>query len=345
MNWPWNYKLTDSKEVANGLCGLDPELISGYIDGLLGNAEKQQIAAHIRKCDSCKRICDSALAVRQILMNRPIADPPADLSTRISNAIVLDSMHRPKFRTYATSTIYAGAAVIAFLFVLFLANGHKVDDQHIAFRAPMLSEYGKSSAKRDKPESSNGRSGRTFVAISKVINAPVFRKSSLDRVAETRSIAKVAERSNTGTSVLDNYTSDVVIVEPRQRHQTSAALHAANQTSLEAHHSVKPAIANVLPMIPHNSDVVASSRVVSPSPTVTSAHVPTSAPQTAPVIAAPTVVASAPTSVPGPSDAVVRTLYHQQISEAQLVAYNPSHAVRDNVRSASPSEPIVSSKF
>lgn len=62
-------------------------LKSGYLDGELDDATREQVNQHLEECPACRRVKENLEAVSLLLRNAPRANPPENLWTRIEKEI------------------------------------------------------------------------------------------------------------------------------------------------------------------------------------------------------------------------------------------------------------------
>ena len=148
MNRPfWSYRRTPES------CESIEPLLPLYADGRATPEETRSVEAHLRACADCRAALSWIQATHSALASRPIAVPPADLHSRIAQAIAASSAApgtlgapapfaaaRRPVRSFALRPAYAAAASVTVLgFALALSSSLWQPSPHFAVKpAPPL---------------------------------------------------------------------------------------------------------------------------------------------------------------------------------------------------------------
>jgi hypothetical protein len=182
MNWPhWSLRRTSEKNspTSGVTCESIEPLLPLYADGMAAPGEIRQVESHLPDCESCRETLFWMQATHRALAARPAALPPADLHSRIAQAIAASSaapisltpgLLRPA-RSFTLRPTYAAAASLTVLglFVgLSYPLWHSTNEtsvkpapqpSHIAFIQPILKPH--SSA---LPHSTSVHASRSQIA-------------------------------------------------------------------------------------------------------------------------------------------------------------------------------------
>lgn len=103
-------------------CSRALELMSLFIDGELNGKIESNLKQHINTCNSCKREYDIQKSIREILINMPPVELPADFNTRLHQKLTeLESTLSVKQKFWQRSRGLFKAAVLAASFILVIA--------------------------------------------------------------------------------------------------------------------------------------------------------------------------------------------------------------------------------
>jgi hypothetical protein len=126
MNWPfWSLRRTSEKNnpTSEKSCESIEPLLPLYADGMASPREMRQVESHLPDCESCRETLFWMQATHRALAARPVALPPADLHSRIAQAIAASSaapisltpgLLRPT-RSFTLRPAYAAAASLTVL--------------------------------------------------------------------------------------------------------------------------------------------------------------------------------------------------------------------------------------
>ena len=130
-------------------CARVRPLLSLMSDNMASAREKRQVAAHLATCAACRQAQTWMLATRQVITERPAALPPADMRTRIAQALAESEQAmppvavisaRPARRTFALRPAIAAAASLMLGGVIVghaLLTGHAPARQTVKPTAPI----------------------------------------------------------------------------------------------------------------------------------------------------------------------------------------------------------------
>jgi hypothetical protein len=126
MNWPfWSLRRTSEKNspASGAICECIEPLLPLYADDMAAPGEIRQVESHLPNCEGCRETLFWMQATHRALAARPVALPPADLHSRIAQAIAASSaapvslttgLLRPA-RSFTLRPIYAAAASLTVL--------------------------------------------------------------------------------------------------------------------------------------------------------------------------------------------------------------------------------------
>jgi hypothetical protein len=124
MNWPF-WSLSRPAQLLS--CESIEPLLSLYADGMASAEETRLVKAHLPDCADCRDALSWMQATHRTLAARPVIVPPADLHSRIAEAIAASSAApislRPA-RSFRLVPAYAAAASLTVLGVLSYSLWH-----------------------------------------------------------------------------------------------------------------------------------------------------------------------------------------------------------------------------
>jgi len=129
MNWPFRSlrivpPASPSFALPPSCEGIEP-LLPLYADGMASPDEMRQVEAHLPGCAGCRESLFWMQATHRALAARPVAVPPADLHSRIAEAIAASSA-APSLRPAHSFTLRPAYAAAASLTVLGVILGHSL---------------------------------------------------------------------------------------------------------------------------------------------------------------------------------------------------------------------------
>lgn len=89
-------------------------LISGHIDGTNSETEEKRLEQHLKQCRHCRELL-AVLEAHDAQLSQGAAEPPADLSARIMEAVRKEPKRKPRKKRLYTSLAAAGLATAAML--------------------------------------------------------------------------------------------------------------------------------------------------------------------------------------------------------------------------------------
>ena len=113
------------------------ELISGYLDGDLSDAERQQLLAHLGTCEDCRLTLESYRRIGGQLRSLPRAVPPPELREAIYAETIDSSSRRIYLLSSRVGYSVAALAAVVLIFIVavyLLVNGYQrsIDPEVIA---------------------------------------------------------------------------------------------------------------------------------------------------------------------------------------------------------------------
>lgn len=150
MNWHfWLHNRPAASPTGADNCARVRPLLSLMSDNMASAQEKRQVVAHLATCAACRQAQTWMLATRQVIAERPAVLPPADMRTRIAQALAESKQAtppvavisaRPARRTFALRPAIAAAASLVLGGVIVghaLLTAHSPAHQPVKPTAPL----------------------------------------------------------------------------------------------------------------------------------------------------------------------------------------------------------------
>lgn len=96
-------------------------LMCGHMDGCNSEMEEKRLQQHLEHCEDCRALL-AQLQENERLLGESIAEPPADLSARIMEAVRKEPKKKPSRKRFFTSIATAGLATAALLALVFFGG-------------------------------------------------------------------------------------------------------------------------------------------------------------------------------------------------------------------------------
>ena len=130
MNWPFrslrNLPPASPPFASPPSCDLVEPLLPLYADGMAAPDEMRFVEAHLPGCANCRESLFWMQATHRALAARPVAVPPANLHSRIAEAIAASSAAPVSMRSVRSFTLRPAYAAAASLTVLGAILGHSL---------------------------------------------------------------------------------------------------------------------------------------------------------------------------------------------------------------------------